>query len=199
MVFSIAGLLLLSCTSRVEPQKKFQNIKCSAPITIQQFTEELASVRRHYFAELEHVSVAVETLEQGDYFFEIKPKLITLFGRKKSRKYLLSVNPKVLNCPLPPDSLRAILIHEMQHIADYENWSTWAIAKHALYYLTSLQYRVRFERETDTKALERGAGLALVGHRLWVYQWLNPKELKLKKKIYLTPAEIEAWVNGHAD
>lgn len=159
-------------------------------MTLQQFTDLLFKTRDAYFPELKNESIGVSTFRSDAYFLQAQPEVKTLIGKRGERKYNVQLNLKLLDCPPDEESLEAILAHELEHIKDYTGWSTARIAKHGIRYSTSLNFRANYERETDHKVLDKGLNKGLAGYRVWVYQWLNPKEYTRKRYIYLTPEEI---------
>ena len=163
---------------------------CLPPMTIEQFKAMVQSSRDLYFPELSNLKIEVSTFRSDEYFLQAQPKIRTLLRGGSKRCYLIDLNLKLLDCPPPEEALTAILVHELEHIKDYTGWSSFKIARFGVHYSTSMKLKTRYERETDHKVLEKGLHSGLAGYREWLYQWLSPKELARKKKIYLTPEEI---------
>lgn len=163
---------------------------CAPKISIDQFTNLLESTIEQFFPELSEESIGVSTFRSDAYFLQAQPVVKTLIGKRGKRKYNVQLNLRLLDCPPSEDALRSILVHELEHVKDYTNWSSAKLAKHGVRYSTSLKFRSRYERATDAKVLEKGLNSGLADYRVWVYQWLSPKELNRKRYIYLTPEEI---------
>ncbi len=51
-----------------------------------------------------------------------------------------------------------------------------------------------YERETDHFALTRGCGSGLITYREWRYDPIPPDAVAEKRRDYLTPEEIRAWM-----
>ena len=163
---------------------------CLPTMTIDQFKAMVQSSRDLYFPELSNLKIEISTFRSDEYFLQAQPKIRTLLRGGSKRRYVIDLNLKLLDCPPPEEALTAILVHELEHIKDYTGWSSFKIARFGVHYSTSMKLKTRYERETDHKVLEKGLHSGLAGYREWLYQWLSPKELARKKKIYLTPEEI---------
>lgn len=175
--------LVFSCSAMAQ--------ECSPSLSLEQFNQILLETKEAYFSELANISIELKTFQSQAYFLEVAPVTKTLVsGSREGRSYRMRVNQKLLACPPLKGSLQAILVHELEHIRDFSGWSTVKLAKHAIRYSLSFKFRSRYERSTDQKVLEKGLGPGLAGYRNWVYQWLSPKDLELKRSIYLTPEEI---------
>lgn len=163
---------------------------CAPKMSVGQFTNLLEKTIEQFFPELANESIGVSTFRSDAYFLQAQPVVKTLVGKRRKRRYNVQLNLKLLDCPPSEESLQAILVHELEHVKDYTGWSSAKIAKHGIHYSTSLKFRAKYERATDEKVLEKGLSIGLAGYRVWVYQWLSPKDLERKRYIYLTPEEI---------
>lgn len=90
----------------------------------------------------------------------------------------------------PPAGLTAILVHKIQHVSDYLKMSSVEMVAFGARYASDKKFHTKYERETDTKTLIKGFGPGLIEFRLWVYQWLSPKELK-KNAIISRPKKLK--------
>lgn len=163
---------------------------CAPKMSVEHFTNLLEKTIEQFFPELANESIGVSTFRSDAYFLQAQPVVKTLAGKRGKRRYNVQLNLKLLDCPPSEESLQAILVHELEHVKDYTAWSSAKIAKHGIHYSTSLKFRAKYERSTDAKVLVKGLNIGLAGYRVWVYQWLSPKELEHKRYIYLTPEEI---------
>jgi hypothetical protein len=166
------------------------DVLCHPPMSLTSFNEILWRTKDAYFPELKNEKIILKTFRSDAYFLQAQPEIKTLIGKRNLRVYSVQLNLKLLDCPPSNDALEAILVHELEHVKDYTKWSAAKIAKHGFYYASSLDFKKKYERQTDKKTLEKGLHLGLAGYRDWVYQWLTPKDLKRKRFIYLTPEEI---------
>lgn len=167
--------------------------ECLPPMPLEDFKLLVLDTRELHFPELQDLNISISTFESGAYFLQAQPSLETIFKKTSKRSYEIQLNLRLLECPPDLISLQAILVHELEHVKDYNGWSSKKIIGHGLRYVTDRNFRSRYERQTDLKALVKGFSVGLMGYRYWVYQWLTPKELKLKKRYYFTPEEILSW------
>ncbi len=163
---------------------------CAPAMTLEDFKFELESVRSRFFSDIPAEKLGIKTFRSDAYFLQAQPYLSTLVKPRSKRRYNVQLNLKLLDCPPSDLALEAILIHELEHVRDYVNWSSAEIVGHGAKYALSCGKKVSYERATDQKVLELGRGEGLAQYRECVYQWLTPKDLAKKRRIYLTPEEI---------
>jgi hypothetical protein len=163
---------------------------CLPAITLEQFQQTLETTRSTYFPEIPADQLSVTTFESDAYFLQAQPKVKSLVRSGPKRHYKVELNTKLLNCPPSMEALVAILAHELEHVLDYMHWSSVRVVNHGIKYSLSGKVKIKYERETDQKVVERGLSEGLAQYREWVYQWLTKKDLKRKREIYLTPEEL---------
>jgi len=163
---------------------------CGPALSIEDFKQLVNEVREEHFPELINENIRLTTFRSDAYFMQANPMVKTLLGKKAKRIYNLELNLQLLECPPNPEALKGILAHELEHIKDYTRWGTAQIAVHGASYATNLKGRIKYERATDQKTVDMGLGEGLAQYREWIYQRLTPKELQIKRRIYLTPEEI---------
>ncbi len=171
-------LLILFSTSALAASHE----QCLPAMSLDHFKTLVQSSKDQYFPELRKVNIGVSTFRSDAYFLQAQPNI--------KRQYFIQLNLKLLECPPSEDALVAILVHELEHVKDYIGWSSAKLIKHGIVYSASMKVKIAYERQTDRKVLEKGLHTGLAGYRDWVYQWLTPKELARKRRIYLTPEEI---------
>jgi hypothetical protein len=145
------------------------------------------------FPQMKDLIIDLKTFNSDSYFFQANFPVKSIFSNPLKRKYQIEINPKLLNCPPSIEGLKAIMTHELKHIDDYLKLNRKDMTKFAIKFGLNKNYRAHYERETDIFALETNQKKGLKEFRQWVYQWLTPRELKIKKRFYLTPEEIDAW------
>lgn len=170
-------LILFSLSARARSSEQ-----CLPAMTLDHFKSLVQSSKDQYFPELRKVKVSVSTFRSDAYFLQARPNI--------KREYFIQLNLKLLECPPSEEALVAILVHELEHVKDYIGWSSAKLVKHGIVYSASMKVKIAYERQTDRKVLEKGLHSGLAGYREWVYQWLTPRELARKRRIYLTPEEI---------
>ncbi|MDE2490064.1 MAG: hypothetical protein KGM24_04405 [Elusimicrobia bacterium] len=101
---------------------------------------------------------------------------------------------------LPSDALEAILAHELAHCESYRAMSLPALARLGLlYWLSPDGPRVAaYERAMDERVVALGLGPGLKAYRRWLYPRLTPARRALKRRLYLTPQEIDARIRADA-
>lgn len=137
-------------------------------------------------------------------------ELMTLFGSRKKRKYIIYLNnaantpfDEILLRSLPFDSQVGILAHELGHTAYYHRLSALQIAKWGLMYLLDEDFRARHERSTDLMPLYHG-----LGSQIYQYAWYirnDPSCIDLYQqfgstfidKFYMTDKELAAAMRNH--
>lgn len=151
--------------------------------------EAIEQVRASSFRELEGKEIRVRTLRsESDYLqarFEIRR---FLFGRRM--RYVILVNPQLDRAALSEAAVKAILAHELAHVAHYAKGSRFRLF--GLAGLLSTSKRARFERAADREAIRRGHGSGLQEYRRWLYLHVPASKLKGKLRDYMTPEEIAA-------
>ena len=189
-----ALIILTFCTSFAYAQN------CEPAMSLESFNSLVIETHQKYFPELEKTKIKVTTFKSDAYFLQAQPDKKTLFKKSQNRVYEVQLNVRLLACPPDINSLQGIIVHELEHVKDYEGWSTGKIAAHTIKFLTDRNFRARYERKTDLKAMQKGLSEGIKGYRFWIYQWLTPKQLKIKKRYYYTPEEISVWQeHNHQD
>jgi hypothetical protein len=169
--------------------------ECLPRMDQESFDSLVFETKSLFFSELDHINLKVTTFRSESYFLQTQPSIKTLINKKQKRIYTVQLNLNLLDCPPPLKALEAILVHELEHVKDYETWSSTKIMSHGGKYISSCKFKTAYERKTDRKVLEKGLHEGLAEYREWVYQWLTPKALANKRKIYLTPEEIRNQIH----
>jgi hypothetical protein len=105
-------------------------------------------------------------------------------------QYSIRVNSAVALASATDEGKRAIVAHELAHVAYYEKGKR--IRLFGLIRLVFSRYREEFEKRADLEALRRGYARGLKDYRRWLYQHVSGTVLQEKKRDYLTPDEIDA-------
>jgi hypothetical protein len=187
MKFILLIILLL-------PQMALSQDLCSTPVTKEELVDKINEIKAQYFPELNQVELKLEILKSDAYFLQTCIHIPTALRAPLKRTYGIQVNENVFKCSPSSAAIKAILIHEISHINDYTKMSGGKLIRFALKYATNKKFRTRYERETDETALKGGQAQGLKEYRDWVYQWLSPKQLEIKKRYYYTPEEIDQWL-----
>ena len=125
---------------------------------------------------------------RSDYFQARFSVLRFLTGRRMH--YAIRVNSATALLVVPEEGKRAIIAHELAHVAYYAEGNRLRLF--GLTRLASKGFRERFEKRADLDALRRGYAQGLKQYRVWLYEHVTGSVLKEKKRDYLTPEEIDA-------
>jgi hypothetical protein len=145
----------------------------------------LDQTRHVTFPELSRVDIQLRTLRSRADFFRARPRFPDFF-RPAPMRYVLFVNPAV---SADSEAIQAIIAHELEHISYYSQRNRWRLL--GLVRLLSTAAQAKWERATDRRAVARGYGPGLIRYREWLYRNVSAKTAERKKRIYLTPEEIE--------
>jgi hypothetical protein len=178
----------------------FARAECLQPsdrtLSLTELESRAHEIQRAHFPELDRATLRVTDFKSEDSFLQAQPAGRSLFGDPLTRTYEIQVNPQLLTCPPSQEALTAILHHEFEHLLDYTGWSGLGILGHGARYLMSENFRIRYERQTDLKALENGHALGLIAYRNWLYDRLTPAQVAEKRRTYFTPEEIREWLES---
>jgi hypothetical protein len=128
-----------------------------------------------------------------------RPKGFNVFRHKGKRHYKVMVNlPEHARAPLDSATFNAqigVIAHELGHIAYYETKRTPRILLDGMWYW-NLNFRARFEHDTDARTIAHGAGWQLRDFSLFIQNYItdDPKYTKYKERIYMTPVEIAEMI-----
>lgn len=128
-----------------------------------------------------------------------RPQVGTLFGTRKNRTYDVLISPvfKLQNSIEPihqvdPKVLIGWIGHELGHIMDYEQRSTFGIARFGLLYWLSKTYIRKAERVADTFAVHRGMAPYILATKDFIlsHSGLSQKYKDKIARLYLSPDDI---------
>ena len=147
------------------------------------------SVRSSSFPELAKKDICIDQFTSDSDYFQARfsiPRFI--LGRRM--RYVIRVNSGATLLTVPEEARRAILAHELAHLAYYAKGNRLHLL--SLLRFPGKGYRERFEKRADVEALRRGYAQGLKQYRIWLYEHVSPSSLMEKKRDYLSPAEIDA-------
>lgn len=141
------------------------------------------------FPELAEKDIRIDQFTSDSDYFQARfsiPRFI--LGRRM--RYVIRVNSGATLLTAPEEARRAIVAHELAHIAYYAKGNRIRLL--GLWRFAGKGYRERFEKRADFEALRRGYALGLKQYRVWLYEHVPPSSLMEKKRDYLSPNEIDA-------
>ncbi len=156
----------------------------------------IAEIIKKSYPELAQTNIFVKTFDSPSDYFRSRFFLKWFLTFQKTR-YIIFVNPRVFGSnQSPPEAIRAIIAHELAHIAYYRRHNRFELC--GLVALESKSFTARFERGADLEAIKRGYGAGLKVYREWLYRNIPADKIADKKRDYFSPEEIELIQNAVA-
>lgn len=123
-----------------------------------------------YYPELKQVNIRFVFKQHiNKSVMQARPIALTLLRKKEKRVYQINISAlfQLTNTAIPihhlPDEVMIGWIgHELGHIMDYEQRSTWSIIGFGIAYLFSNKFIQKAERTADTFAVEHGIGRYII-------------------------------------
>jgi hypothetical protein len=141
------------------------------------------------FPELLKKDIRVKQFVSPSDYFQARFSIVRLITGRRMQ-YVIHVNSAVALASAPDEGNRAIIAHELAHVAYYARGNRLRLF--GLIQLASGRFREHFEKSADMEALRRGYAQGLKQYRLWLYQHVPGDVVQQKKADYLTPDEIDA-------
>ena len=160
-------------------------------------SNQVESLIESDFPDLRGIAIEYETVTEDTdtVFFETYVKATSVFRSSKRRTYQIFANERLARDRPDDGAIRAILAHELFHIRDYLGKSLLGLLKLKRDYEDD-GFRRQYERSTDQRTLELGYGPGLIRYRRWLYRTIGDrKKVEYKRRIYMTPEEIESWIS----
>jgi hypothetical protein len=145
------------------------------------------------FPELSSIRISVRCFSSDSDYFRARFSIPRFLVGAKMR-YFVEVNFTPALVTAPEEDRRAIVAHELAHVAYYAGHKR--IFLFGLVRLGNKGSRARFERDADAQAIRLGYAKGLKEYRMWLYQHVPAWALAEKKRDYLSPEEIEALASG---
>ena len=147
------------------------------------------NVQSSSFPELAAKDIRVDQFTSDSDYFQARFSLSRfIFGCRM--RYVIRVNSGATLLSAPEGARRAIVAHELAHLAYYAKGNRLHLL--GLWRFARKGYRERFEKRADLEALRRGYAEGLKQYRIWLYGHIPPSSLMEKKRDYLSPDEIDA-------
>ena len=150
--------------------------------------EKILSEVRVSYPELRDARISLKLFTSKSDFFRSQFSISRFFTFRRFQ-YIIFVNEQVFNLNAPEDGIRAIVAHELAHVAYFKRHTRLGLFR--LIGLASRSYTARFERGADLQAIKRGFGEGLKSYREWLYQNIPAENVAEKKRNYFSPAEID--------
>lgn len=148
----------------------------------------VAEIVNASFPELKNASIEIKTFHSRADFFRSRFS-VSRFLTFRKLHYLIFVNPQVFEKNAAPEAVRAIIAHELAHVAYYRRHNRFELL--GLIALSSKSFTARFERAADLQAIKRGYGAGLKIYREWLYRNIPAEKIHAKRRDYFSPEEID--------
>jgi hypothetical protein len=151
----------------------------------------MEQVRSTSYPELSSTQIQIRKMNSEADFFRARLRFPDFFFQGTIR-YVITVDPRVFELLAPEAGVRAIMAHELGHVAYLKKRNRLQLL--GMVALISNSFTMRFERRTDLEAISRGYAEGLKTYRQWLYQNVPRTKLREKQERYFSPAEIEMLV-----
>ncbi len=189
---SISATTHLTVETAAVPEKT--QTDAASKIAVKETEKLVAEIVKNSYPELVHAQISVQTFESRSDYFRSRFSFARFLTFRKPH-YLIFVNPLVFGKNAPPaEAVRAIIAHEIAHIAYYVRHNRFELF--GLIALESKSFTARFERGADLQAIKRGYGAGLKLYREWLYQNIPDDKIADKKRDYFSPEEIDLILNA---
>ncbi len=142
------------------------------------------------FAPIQSIHIEYKAEPSDMVFFSASIKKSTLLGSRDNRSYILSYAPQIFQRKLSLGAAKGVLAHELAHFLDYSNRNFFQMIWLAVE--AQVTDHREYEREIDRVVVsELNMGEELIQFREWLYRQLTPRQVEIKKTVYLTPREIK--------
>ena len=195
--FPLALLLVANslCAQDAKPSTSLDQTHCESPrapelqSALDRTRVLIERIRTASYPELKAAQIQVRSFESASDFFRARPRIPDFFLRKKLR-YVIQVNPKACELQVPEYGVKAIMAHELSHVAYLKKRNRLRLL--AMVPFLSGGFVRDFERRADMEAISRGYGEGLKAYRQWLYQHIPQKSLAEKRRNYFSPEEINS-------
>jgi len=144
------------------------------------------------YPELNGADIRIELFHSRSDYFKTRFGIPQFFFARM--RYLVFVNPRMLELQAPEAGVRAIIAHELAHVVYFKKRNRMQLL--GLARLTSKRFTAEFERRADLKAISLGYGEGLKEYRRWLYGNIPASKLAEKQRNYFSPDEIDAILSA---
>ncbi|QDO95665.1 hypothetical protein FNB79_06265 [Formosa sediminum] len=168
----------------------------SAPKSIQEEAKKALS----FYPELDSVEIDIRFKKEiKKSTMQAQPQFWSLLKGKKGRRYVIFISKKIKITDsefstklIPSHVIVGWLGHELGHICDYQNRSTFNLIRFGFKYLFSEKFIKEAERNADSFAIIHGMEDYIIATKNFILDNANiPDSYKNRiKRFYLSPEEI---------
>ncbi|WP_394369313.1 hypothetical protein [Luteirhabdus pelagi] len=193
------AILYFSTTMAVAQENNFKNK--TIPESIR--TETLKALQ--FFPELQDTEITFKFKDRiKKSTMQAQPTWGSIFKSRKNRAYIILISRKIqideeefTITDIPSDVLTGWIGHELGHVMDYRNRSTFGMIFFGLKYLFSKAHIKEVERAADTFAIAHGMGEYILRTKNFILDNANISETYKRriKSFYMSPEEVMELIN----
>lgn len=132
------------------------------------------------------------------------PPLLSLFNKAKNRVYPIVINTNkdipISFYDLNKEQQQGIFAHEMAHIVEYAQLTSWQLVQFSLRFAFSKTFTENMEKEVDKMAIAKGCGEYLLAQRTFFKQQnSDQKHTEYVDYLYLSPKQIQQEMKKYPD
>ncbi|MEX2336907.1 MAG: hypothetical protein WD555_06520 [Fulvivirga sp.] len=169
--------------------------------TIPDILGEEIKMALSFFPELKETSIDFILKEKiNKVTMQAQPRIKTLFKKKSRRTYKIKIS-KHLNLgekikpieDIPTDILVGWIAHELGHIMDYLDRSSFQMIGFGFRYLTSKSFVMNAERQADVYAINHGFADQIIKTKNYILNGEEDLSAKYRQRIdlyYISPEEV---------
>src|SRR5690554_3077794 len=201
----------MSLTSFITPVLYFvccmsfsQNINFENKIILDSIREEVIVVLE-YFPELYDTPIEFKfKVRIRKYTLQPQPKICSIYRNKKNRKYVILISREIhideenfTIDDIPSDVIIGWLGHELGHLMDYQNRSSFGMIVFGAKYLFSNKSIQEVERTADTYAIGKEMSEYILKTKNFILENANISErYKARiRRLYISPEEVMELIN----
>ena len=196
IVLILIAITSVMASAQVKKNLKFQNKKF--PTSLQDEVKEALS----YFPELWQTKIDFVFKDKiKNAVMQAQPRVRTLFKGKKTRTYKIKISRELqlgnMTKPIeevPHEILVGWIAHELGHVMDYLDRSSFQMIGFGLNYITSKSFLMNSEYEADKHAISHGCANLIIKTKNYIlnHDHLSDDYKARIDQFYLSPEEVRS-------
>lgn len=200
MYWPWAGVLLYGA----QPNAYADSFQVSWQEEVPELYQQSVAVAAARFDELQHVRIRFR-YQPIRTTLNVRPAFFSVFRRPHRRIYVIRINEKIdfqgiTIDEVPLEAQIGIWGHELSHVLDYHQKSSFGILHTGLRYIFRSS-RSAYEKEIDEMTIHRGLGNELRAWKIYLYRHSSADDsyLNYKRSVYYSPAQIDSLLQIYQD
>lgn len=196
ITLSLIAITSVMASGQVKKNLKFQNKKF--PTALQAEVKEALS----YFPELWKTKIDFVFKDKiKNAVMQAQPRVRTLFKGKKTRTYKIKISRELqlgdISKPIeevPHEILVGWIAHELGHIMDYLDRSSFQMIGFGFNYITSKSFLMNAEYEADKHAIAHGCADLIIETKNYIlnHEHLSDDYKARIDRLYISPEEVRS-------